>query len=354
MSLWSYCVPPDIRVSVQTPHRSSFLSRCLGEEIPGPGEPALLLDLVSRRKEQPRGLLSADPVDGALTVRGVHKAIPWSSRISRRSGEGWTLAFSSPILREYLALNIALIPSLRRLLLERGVAFLSCAAFEMDGTATLLAGLTGRGKTTLLLGALERGARLIADQGLGLGENAEVTPVVRALALRQETLALAPQMLRRLKPGRRSALRAGQVTAHLTRRRLQPLLFLSPSELGVSPVDGGWPRVRRLFWLESEPGTESGVRCERMDVRDAVTQLSIIQAVHNLLYGDLGDFLDAAGGKLTGMDYGSRWRGTLERGLEGASCYRLSFRTGEGVLSEVLERVLQPGERAGPLQGRES
>ena len=328
-------------MSVQAKTKSSFLSSCLGEELPEAGEPALVLDLLSRNNEQARGLLAADPADGTLTIRGVHKAIPWSSRISRRPGDGWTLGFSSPVLRENLALNIVLIPSLRRLLLERGVSLLSCAAFEQDGAATLLAGLTGRGKTTLLLGALERGARLIADQSLGLSEHAEVTPVVRAIALRRETLALAPQMLRRLKPGRRSALLVAQVTAHLTRRRLQPLLFLAPSELGVSTVEGEWPRVRRLFWLESEPRTEPGVHCEPMDVRDAVKQLSISQAVQNLLYGDIGALLDVTGGNSTGADYGALWQRTLERGLEGASCYRISFRAGDGVLPKALEQVLQ-------------
>ena len=119
-------------------------------------------------------------------------------------------------------------------------------------------------------------------------------------------------------------------------------MYLSPSELGVTSVDGGWPRAKRLFWLESEPGMEPGVRCEPMDVSHAVDRLSMVHAAHNLLYGDLGAFLDLARGGSTEARDGPTWRQLVERGLDGVASYRLSFPPGDRVLSQALEHLLQP------------
>ncbi len=335
--MWSYRVPPDIAVTVRAKARPGLLSRCLGEESAVEGEASLLLDLASRGDE--RSLESGEHV---RTVRGVYKAIPWSCRISRRSDGGWNLGFKSLLLREYLALHIALLPVLKRLLLDREVALVTGAAFEVDGAGTLVAGLTGRGKTTVLLGALERGANLIGDEYLGLSASAAMTPVVRALALRRTTLDLAPQALRRLRQSRRFALRFAELVTRLTRGRLDPLVHVSPAELewARSSPDKPVP-VRRLFWLDAQSG-DGELRCEPMDLHDAVEQLARMQTRHDVAYGDIGALLDVSDGAGC-TDNGSRWRATLERGLSGVDCYRLLFPAAR-VPVAVLGHILGPAQ----------
>jgi hypothetical protein len=348
----NYRIPPGITVTVKARSRPALLSHCLGEEAKLEGDGSLVLDLAAPGDRKPRDLVSLDPASGTLTVRGVYKAIPWSCRASRRGDAGWTLEFDSPVLREYLALHVALLPVLRRVLLDSGVGLVAGAAFEHDGGATLLAGLTGHGKTTALLGALERGASFIGDEYLGLSGSADLTPVVRSLALRRATLALAPRALRRLGPGRRLALRIAELAALLTRGRLQPLVHVSPSALAVptnSTNSDGGARVDRLFWLEVADGPAT--QCEPMDTQEAIRQLTLINGAHDLAYGDVGAFLEPGGTGHMGASYATRWRETIERGLRSVSCYRLSSPKGHDAAREVLEHVPGLGGRAGATLG---
>jgi hypothetical protein len=328
---WRYQVPPDVGVVVRARAKPKLLAHVLGPETTAGSPPSLVLDLASEGGREP---------ERPLTVRGVYKAVPWSCRITRGGEGGWTLGFGSPIAREYLALHVALLPALRRLLLDCGVAFIGAAAFESGSGATVVAGLTGSGKTSLLLGALERGAAFIGDEYLGISERGDVTPVVRALALRDRTLALAPSLLGRLSRQRRVALRAASLAAMLTGRRLEPLVHLPPSELGLRPSGDRPVAARRLVWLER--GAERTMRIEPLDVPEVIERLAIMQAMHDVAYGDLGALLDAGRG-CAGTDYASRWRAVLERGLSGVSCYRLLVPARAGIPPEALERVLSVG-----------
>jgi len=320
----SYTVPPGLLVTVQAGGRLRLLSHCLGDEAPAAGEPALVLDLVSPIDRR------AVPVEREQTVRGVYKAMPWTCHVSPRAEGGWTLAFRSPLYREYLALHIALLPALRRMLLDRAVAMTIGAAFARDGDATVIAGRTGHGKTSLLLGAIERGATLIGDEYIGLHEGGEVTPIIRSLALRHATLALAPHTLERLNASRKASLRVAQLATFATRGFLQPLVHVPPGELiDRAPAGGG--RVRRLFWLEDG----DTLRCEAMPSGEAAEQLATLQTLHDVAYGDLGAFVGNA-------PYPERWREIAARALDGVACYRLSCPSHGDIPVETLEYVLDP------------
>ena len=329
MADWHYCVPPDLLVRIRAPKRPALLSRVLGEEAPA-GEPSLVLDLASRTPAT-AGVLSIDRTAGSRTVRGVRKMVPWSCTISSVAEGPLAIEFHSPVLREYLAFHIALLPALRRLLLHRNVALIPGAAFERNGEVTVLAGMTGGGKTSLLLGALERGAQLVGDEYIALSETGDVTPVVRVLALRRGTLGLAPKVAGRLSASRHVALRAAEIASAVTRGRLDPLSHVSPAELRL-PAERAGGAVRRLFWLEPD----GGAALEPMTARSAMQQLSMMQAVHDLAFGDIGPFLDPE--SCAGVDQEARWRSVIERGLQDATCYRLSVR--RGGLAEALERML--------------
>jgi hypothetical protein len=292
----------------------------LGSEVGASRPPDLLLDLASRSDK--------------LTehqARRSYKGVPWHCSASQTAGTP-TLSFTSPFVREYLALHIALLPALRRLLLDRAVAFVGAAAFESDGAATVLAGLTGSGKTSLLLGALERGAAFVGDEYLGVGETGRVTPVVCAIALRQETLALAPTVASRLGLARRRALRAASLTRRLTWGRLEPLVHVPPAELGARIASAQALPIRRLIWIEQAVGSP---RLEPLAVSDVIDRLAIIQTMHDKAYGDLGALFDRARGHAE--DYPARWRAILQNGLRDVTCSRL---LAPSLSLEALELVL--------------
>ena len=317
----TYTVPPGLVVTVRSSGRLRLLSHVLGDETPSQATPALDLDLSGRDGE-------ATARD--TTVRGVYKALPWSCRLSPRAEGSWSIAFRSLLYREYLALHIALLPSLRRLLLERGVAMSIGAAFVRDGDATLIAGRTGRGKTSLVLGAIERGASFIGDEYVGLHESGDVTPVIRSLALRRATLSLAPRTFARLSVSRKLSLRIAQAATSITRGFLQPLVHIPPHELiDGAPEAAG--HLRRFFWLEAA----DAVRCEAMPSGEAAEQLATLQQLHDVAYGDLGAFIG-------GAPYPDRWREIATHALDGVSCYRLSLPARADIPREALDLVLEP------------
>lgn len=324
MSEHRYLVPPDIGVAVQARVEPKLLAHVLGDEAPGAGAPRLVLDLTGQGNFRTRH-----------KATGRYKGIPWRCAVAPDAGGGGALGFSSLLAREYLALHIALLPALRRLLLDRGVAFLGAAAFESNGEATVLAGVTGSGKTSLLLGALERGVAFVGDEYLGLGETGLVTPIVRAIALRQEALALAPAIAGRLSSARWRALRASTLVRRLTARRLEPLVHLPPAEAGVRLASAQAIPIRRLVWIEPAAGTAP--RLEPVAVPDIIDRLAIMQTMHDKAYGDLGALFDEARGHAE--DYPERWRAILERGLSGVACSRLLIPRGSPS-PKALELVL--------------
>ncbi len=346
MGEWTYRLLYGVRVSVRARSKPTLLAGFLGPETSESGPVTLVLDLAPGKEEVPGVSLAVGRTDGSVAVRGFYKAIPWSCRVSERADGGLDAGFRSPLQREYLALHIVLIPLLRRLLLDRGVAMVSGAAFELDGEATLLAGPTGQGKTALLLGALERGARLIGDEYLGLTKDGVLVPVGRVIALRRETLARAPRMRERLAKHRKAALRVSGLLSRITAGRVEPLVHVAPIELGLDAVLEPRASLHRFFWLAPQAGSGWGVGCETVLAGEAVGLLSIMQAAHDLWYGDIGSLLGALGGGRAESEYGSRWRETVERGLAGAQCWRLAFPAGEGAQEDVLDHVV-PRRRDG-------
>ncbi len=343
MAEWVYRLPSDDCVSVRARKKPLLLAGFLGPETSGDGPPVLALDLMPGKEEDRPASLAVGPSGRSATVRGVYKAVPWSCRVSENAEGGWTAGFVSPLQREYLAMHVVLVPLLRRLLLDRGIAMVTGAAFQLADGAVLVAGPTGQGKTVLLLAAMERGAPLVGDEYLGLREDGTLAPVARLLALRAGTFAQAPRMLERLSRRRKAALGISKLVSRVTAGRVEPLVHVSPSELGLPAIPEPRALVRRFFWLQPGADPRSSAACETMTAGEAAGQLSIMQAAHDLWYGDLGVLFDALRRAPAGADHGSRWRETVERGLAGAGCYRLTFPAGEGVPEDVLQIVLAPG-----------
>lgn len=328
MAEWSYVIPPDIGLTIRARRQPKLLGRCLGDEVPAMAEPALYLDLNPHAERL-----------GGKIVRGVYKSVPWSIMFSEREDGTRVLAWKSPLLSEYLALHIALLPALRVLLLKRGIALIGGAAFEHEGATTVIAGQTGIGKTAALVGALSRGRKLIGDEYVGLSESGEVTAVVRALALRRATLDLAPRLLHRLSPARRAQLALGELARHLTLGRLDPLVHISASELRLPAASVSGAPLKTLLWLESSRAGRSGY--EPLSTNDAVTNMTMMREAHDWAYGTPPS---------AAMDMQS-WRAALERSLAGVSCYRV-FVSRASESQRALEQVLLPGASPAAAGGR--
>ena len=320
MSDWSFLVPPGISVTLRARSKPALLARCLGDETAPAANRTLLLDFTA-----------AGDGPGA-PARGRYKGIPWRCRVDARPEGSCTLAFRSPLLREYLALHIALLPALRRLLLERNVALVLGAAFASAEAATVLSGETGSGKTAALLAALASGAQVIGDEFVGIAATGEVAPVLRVLALRRATLAAAPRL--RPSPARRRQLRAAALAATLSGGRLDPLVHVSPTELGVS-VAGHAARLSTLIWLER--ADVPAPRREPIDAAQVIDAIARAQAGHDGAYavpGTLG----------MGEKDVSRWRETLARALRDVQCLRVALPPGSIATDALRDLVTPPPE----------
>ena len=310
MPSWRYAVSPNITFSVRTRRRRpTLLSRTFGPEV-AHGEPGVVLDL---------GGSAGHEHGTATTTRAVYKAVPWSCEVDR-TGEAWGLRFRSPAMREYLAMHIALLPALRYELAMQGVALIPGGAYEDDDGATVIAGPTGAGKTSLLLGSLGHGSRFIGDEYVGLSSAGHVSPVVRSLALRRASLALVPGAADKLSTSRRIGLLAAEFVTTLTQRRLEPLSHVRPEELGMKVADGG-ADVKRVVWLE--PFAASGSPAMQPMSEDELFHRFVERdAVHQEAYRDISLRLQLLAGH---DEAGVGWRRALEACLLRVECYRLRF-----------------------------
>lgn len=79
-------------------------------------------------------------------------------------------------------------------LARRDVIGTHAGVVAIDGWAVLLAGRSGRGKSTLTLGLLRRGAAFLTDELALITPEETVLPYPRALHVRPATLALLPEL----------------------------------------------------------------------------------------------------------------------------------------------------------------
>jgi hypothetical protein len=314
MSDWAFLVLPGISVTLRARTKPALLARCLGDETTPPPNPTLLLDL------------TGSDGSGART-QGRYKGIAWRCRVSDHA-----IAFRSPLLREYLALHIALLPALRRLLLERDIALVLGAAFESADAATVLSGETGSGKTAALLAVLADGPRLIGDEYIGIAATGAVTPVLRVLALRRATLAATPVL--RLTATRRLQLRASALAATLSGRRLDPLVHVSPAELGISVSDHA-ARLSTFVWLER--AADEPLRTP-MNATQGIDALARAQQAHDRAYAVPGTLI------MREEDI-SRWRETLARAFLAVSCWRVTLPPGP-LDADALSELVSPSPQA--------
>jgi hypothetical protein len=89
----------------------------------------------------------------------------------------------------------AIVGGLIAALAQTGVLAIHSGVVSVDGRAVVVAGRSGRGKTTLVLGLLRRGLDLLSDElALIAQDDRTVLPYPRGLHLRRQALDLFPEL----------------------------------------------------------------------------------------------------------------------------------------------------------------
>lgn len=122
------------------------------------------------------------------TLRGRYKGIPWKIVYDCPAGGAKSYFFYAPVFSTFLFVRTCLIPILKKTTIEKGGFFLIGSAFASKGTAFIIFGKPGSGKTRLLLDMLEAGGEFLGDSELMLTADKKVLPVFPYVEARLKTL----------------------------------------------------------------------------------------------------------------------------------------------------------------------
>jgi hypothetical protein len=178
-------------------------------QVPGGGTPApdLTLDLhgvvVHVRSELPDLIDGLRTSWGAMVVdssrsRGPRDGDVTTIRVREERGEviledGEGTHMVAPGGSPLIALFDRVVNALNRGLDRTGILAIHAGAVEIDGRAVILAGPSGRGKSTLVVELVRQGAGLLSDESALVDrDDRTVLPYPRALHLRPATVALIP------------------------------------------------------------------------------------------------------------------------------------------------------------------
>jgi len=178
--------PSGICLRIQSSRFSKSLERELGalRTASDLQQPADAQIFVCRKK-------SELPVSG-MVFRGRYKGIPWTMTRSAVEGGAETYFFYAPVFRTFLFVRTCLIPLLKKITIEQGGFFLIGSALMLRGTALILFGKPGSGKTRLLLRLLSEGGEFAGDSELILTSDKKILPVFPYFEARFKTLFGTP------------------------------------------------------------------------------------------------------------------------------------------------------------------
>lgn len=126
--------------------------------------------------------------DGDVTTIRVREE---RGRVTIGDGEGTHLV--APGGSPLIALFDRVVNALNRGLDRAGILAIHAGAVEIDGQAVILAGPSGRGKSTLVAELVHQGAGLLSDESALVDrDDRTILPYPRALHLRPATVALIP------------------------------------------------------------------------------------------------------------------------------------------------------------------
>jgi len=127
------------------------------------------------------------PLAGEM-LKGRYKGMPWTIVCDLASDAVPSYFFYAPFFSTFLFVRTCLIPILKKITIEKGGFFLIGSAFKSKGSAVILFGNPGSGKTRLLLEMLDGGREFLGDSELMLTADKKIFPAFDYVEARLKTL----------------------------------------------------------------------------------------------------------------------------------------------------------------------
>ncbi len=192
-------------------------------------------------------------------IEGGHKTMRWRARLcapdeSRLDAtirlSGWPRGFGLSLVQGYFVEPLLSIAAARS-----GVVLLPAAAFEVDGKALVVIGLSGSGKTSLSMQAMALGLPVLGDDQILLTPDGACRPFPRRLRLYPDLRHRVPLAYQRLPRSARARLQVRRAVRSASRGWLGPSLALSRGHLGQETLPAPRP-VGGIVLLErsASPG----------------------------------------------------------------------------------------------------
>jgi hypothetical protein len=246
---------------------------------------------------------SARPVSAELVVRFVnrlsapgltdaHKTVRWSARLERPEEHrlilsvalrGWPRWFGLSLVQGYLVE-----PALSLLAIEAGGVLLSAAAVVQNGSALLLVGGSGSGKSSLALRSLAAGIGYLGDDQVFVAADGTCWRFPRRLRLYDDARRTAPEAVACLPTAVRRQLSLRGLLRAFTRGLVAPSLAVPAAEVRGSVLTESAP-LGQVVLLARGSGTQ---RLERRaaSVGEAIDEcLGVATAQRERLRRALGD-----------------------------------------------------------------
>jgi hypothetical protein len=262
--------------------------------------------------------------DGAV-IRGGHKTVGWTVGLSAADAHpldasvslrGRPRRFARSLVQGYFLEPLLAIAAARE-----GCVLLPAAAFAENGTALVLVGRSGVGKSTLTARAAAAGWRVLGDDQVVFDESGGCWPFPRRMRFYSDLRATAPLAYERLSAPQRASLRLRRIVERATRGYVAPSLSVPRSQLGEVEQNVPFP-VGRLLVVERDR------RCTELE-SGPLERSSALRAAEAVIEEQRLRLAAAGGGWIAELEQTRRRElAILERALSGADVRRLAVPEG--------------------------
>jgi hypothetical protein len=183
--------------------------------------------------------------DDGSSIRGGHKTMRWQVAMSNPSAQPLTLRVQISGVPTGYALSMVqgyfIEPMLSVAAMRAGAVLLPAASFVVDGKATMVAGLSGSGKTSLSAHALALHQPLLGDDQVLVTADGRCGPFPRSLRLYPDIRDRSPLAYAGLPGLDRAKLEIRRAARTLTAGWLTPSLALSGAAFGQATLPDAVP-----------------------------------------------------------------------------------------------------------------
>jgi hypothetical protein len=214
-------------------------------------------------------------------IAGNYKGVPWKVTFDRDGrGQVRRIFFYATSFVTFLLLRIVLIPMLKLALIEKGGFLLFGSVFYYHGTTFILIGQPGTNKTSLTLKALEKGAELVADNGLLIMKSGIVKGLGNEIELRYHTARGTP-FWPILSFDKKLYLSLCQLLSFLSSHYISFNLTLPSSRLGIERRRDSPENNHAAILLTIEP------RSKRLGLESFIGEIISLERWYQRIFGNI-------------------------------------------------------------------